>query len=202
MGKKNFAQIHIYERRRNHPRMLRFFRNLSEYRSELLRRSGFGHSGTPCSPPSRRRGGPSPSRRVGEWTPHRSDCSTARPTAPAPAHPIQQRLSSTSSVLSPSFQASAASCPPLFPCICGNLNIFSSAATEIHILSLLLSFAALGRRHRPCVDSYHLVIFFFPCATHYVSVVSPRPCGGGASPPPRGCDQASRGGPRGPCYDC
>ena len=77
-------------------------------------------------------------------TPHRSDCSTARPTAPAPAHPIQQRLSSTSSVLSPSFQASAASCPPLFPCIFGNLNIFSSAATEIHILSLLLSFAALA----------------------------------------------------------
>ena len=43
-----------------------------------------------------------PSRRVGEWIPHRSDCSTARPTAPAPAHPIQQRLSSTGSVLSPS----------------------------------------------------------------------------------------------------
>ena len=36
--------------------MLRFFRNLSENRSELLRRSGFGHSGTPCSSPSRRRG--------------------------------------------------------------------------------------------------------------------------------------------------
>ncbi len=50
-----------------------------------------------------------PSRRVGEWIPHRSDCSTARPTAPAPAHPIQQRLSSTGSVLSPSSLAAAAS---------------------------------------------------------------------------------------------
>jgi hypothetical protein len=49
------------------------------------------------------------SRRVGEWTPHRSDCSTARPTAPAPAHPIQQRLSSTGSVLSPSSMAAAVS---------------------------------------------------------------------------------------------
>ena len=39
------------------PRMLRFFGNLSEYQSELLRRSGFIGSGTPCSPPSRRRGG-------------------------------------------------------------------------------------------------------------------------------------------------
>jgi hypothetical protein len=83
----------------------------------------------PCPPPSRRRRhlghlplsnerNPPPqwifplrysSRRVGEWTPHRSDCSTARPTAPTPAHPIQQRLSSTGSVLSPSSLAAAAS---------------------------------------------------------------------------------------------
>jgi hypothetical protein len=52
--------------------------------SELLRRSGFGRSGTPCCPPSRRCGGGIlflPVQRVGEWTPHRSDCSTARPTA-------------------------------------------------------------------------------------------------------------------------
>jgi hypothetical protein len=46
-----------------------------------------GAAAVSCSPPS---------RRVGQWTPHRSDCSTARPTAPASAHPIQQRLFSTS----------------------------------------------------------------------------------------------------------
>ena len=54
--KELFAQIHIRKERKRNPRMLRFFRYLSEYRSELLRRNGFGHSGTPSSPPSRRRG--------------------------------------------------------------------------------------------------------------------------------------------------
>jgi hypothetical protein len=35
-----------------------------------------GAAAASCSPPS---------RRVGEWTPHQSDCSTARPMAPYPA---------------------------------------------------------------------------------------------------------------------
>ncbi len=75
--------------------------------SELLRRSGFGCSRTSFQAERRRH--LVPSLPVGEWTPHRSDCSTARPTAPDPAHPIQQRLSSTGSVLSPSSLAAAAS---------------------------------------------------------------------------------------------
>ncbi len=74
--------------------------------SELLHRSGFGRPGTPCSRGAAAASCSFSSRRVGEWTPYRS----ARPTAPGPAHPpIPQRLSSTGSVLSPSFPAAAAS---------------------------------------------------------------------------------------------
>jgi hypothetical protein len=47
--------------------MLRFFRDLSESRSELLHRSRFDRSGTPCSPPSRRHGRHLVPFRPGEW---------------------------------------------------------------------------------------------------------------------------------------
>jgi hypothetical protein len=77
--------------------------------SELLHRSEFGRPGIHCSCGAAAASCSFSFRRVGEWAPHRSDCSTARPTAPGPAHPIPQRLSSTGSVLSPSSLAAAAS---------------------------------------------------------------------------------------------
>ncbi len=85
--------------------------------THILKQNG-GVGSSTCDLPTARPRYPRP-RRVGEWAPHRSDYSTAKPTAPTPAtrwgsgiltevnlpqldHPIQQRLSSTGSILSPS----------------------------------------------------------------------------------------------------
>ncbi len=43
--------------------------------------SGYLLQAPSCPPPAAAASCSPPSRRVGEWTPHRSDCSTARPTA-------------------------------------------------------------------------------------------------------------------------